>query len=832
MDVDIRTSIAAALGSRHRQQEPIARLHSLWRTLNESVEKLAATIGATGEKFASLPHPTAAQSIVAQELEAERNAQELQQLRRALDDLMPDIEAIERRVNRKTVNIGVIGRAQAGKSTLLRTITGLGPETIPSASLNPTTAARSWILHSPERADAEVSLLTWEEFRDGYLAPLHREAGRDDPVPPTPEAFGSYPYSRLLREASRGRRDSESELIQQKFLKRLCVAQDSFDSYRDLLTGPSRELHVELAELRPFVAYPENDADQFRPYHAVRDVRIFCPFPGVDVEDLVLVDLPGAGEAGLDIDRQFLHDLKNEVDVLLQVKRPTEGHAFFEEQDWEVLKLADAARMGVSVADFVCVVINSDPPHVSGAALHNAVTKAAEIAQRNNFRLLVGDVADDAEAREEIFGPVLQNLANRLVAMDRAAAGAVTNRACRVAEQATALSGRIAAQVSSWEAHVPNEEKALDDQAKRVRNEVALALKSLRGQYDRWGLERKPDPALNAGISDAKERLTKWAAAGFGLGSKEEWLVLVESALAADPGEARDDQCTVARQKIREEFSQIDSSLSSAVDRLHREVADALREHLSMYLVPTGDRPLMALLDTARERQLDTLRSALDELLRFRASYGNVFLRVGGPIVRQITPERVAGLGLEVTSPAAGDQAGGRPADMKSSLYQTARRTVRGAATMQATGAPPLVTAGVAAAEAATGAAQIAADWIGQAQVPDDSAAGLHEVLALAVSQVIDEIEGRMRNVAAELTEVLAAVIDQFYDGFTRAPGVEKEFVKLCGPIRQELWPDTFDGRTDELAAGLADIARAASSSSLAASGIHAAAAEIRPRDR
>lgn len=151
---------------------------------------------------------------------------------------------------------------------------------------------------------------------------------------------------------------------------------------------------------------------------------------------------------------------------------------------------------------------------------------------------------------------------------------------------------------------------------------------------------------------------------------------------------------------------------------------------------------------------------------------------------------------------------------------------------MQATGAPPLVTAGVAAAEAATGAAQIAADWIGQAQVPDDSAAGLHEVLALAVSQVIDEIEGRMRNVAAELTEVLAAVIDQFYDGFTRAPGVEKEFVKLCGPIRQELWPDTFDGRTDELAAGLADIARAASSSSLAASGIHAAAAEIRPRDR
>jgi ABC-type phosphate/phosphonate transport system ATPase subunit len=32
-------------------------------------------------------------------------------------------------VHRETVNIGVIGRTQAGKSTLLRTITGLGPDT-------------------------------------------------------------------------------------------------------------------------------------------------------------------------------------------------------------------------------------------------------------------------------------------------------------------------------------------------------------------------------------------------------------------------------------------------------------------------------------------------------------------------------------------------------------------------------------------------------------------------------------------------------------------------------------------------------------------------------
>src|ERR1039457_2336026 len=117
MEVDIRASIAAALDSRRSQQEPIARLHRAWRALNECVEQLTVTITRTGGQFASLGHPTSGQLTVVSELEAERNAEDLQQLRHALTALTPDIEAIERRVNRKTVNIGVIGRARAGTNS-------------------------------------------------------------------------------------------------------------------------------------------------------------------------------------------------------------------------------------------------------------------------------------------------------------------------------------------------------------------------------------------------------------------------------------------------------------------------------------------------------------------------------------------------------------------------------------------------------------------------------------------------------------------------------------------------------------------------------------------
>ena len=389
MDRDIRASIAAALDRRRAQREPIGRLQAAWLALMESVETLVSTLGETGERFAGVRQPTAEQATVAREIQAEPGAAEIRDLLRAITALTPDLVAIKNRVDRDTVNIGVIGRAKAGKSTLLRTITDLGEEAIPSTELNPTTAARSRILHTPGRADAEITLLTWDEFRDGYLAPLHRDAGCEGPVPPTPDAFASHAYEDL-HKLSRGESGDEGLLSKQKFLERLHVAQDSFSSYRPLLTGPGPPAHHRPAD-RPAPVSSRTRwtrPSQDRPYHAVRDVRIYCAFPEVDVENLMLVDLPGAGEAGLDIDRQFLQDLKNEVDVLLQVKRPGPNDAYFGDADWEVLDLANEARMGVDRHDFVGVVVNTDPAHLEPAYVSNAIEQTLKITERNDIRLL------------------------------------------------------------------------------------------------------------------------------------------------------------------------------------------------------------------------------------------------------------------------------------------------------------------------------------------------------------------------------------------------------------------------------------------------------------
>jgi hypothetical protein len=796
MDGVIRNSIAAALDSRRAQREPIARLYGSWQALASSVETLVTQIGETGQRLAAVHDPA-----------VEPDTAAILELRQAIGALTPDITAIKSRIDRGTVNIGVIGRAKAGKSTLLRTITDLGEETIPSTALNPTTAARSRILHSPGRADAEIALLSWDEFRDGYLAPLHRDAGCEGPPPGTPDEFARHTYEELT---ARGETQDQGLMSQQKFLERLHNAQDSFASYRDLLTGPDRTLTIgALADLRRYVAYPLESGDQQRPYHAVRDVRIYCPFPEVDVENLMLVDLPGAGEAGLDIDRQFLQDLKNEVDVLLQVKRPGPNDAFFGDQDWDVLDLADVARMGVDKRDFVAVVVNTDPAHLEPAYVKNAIEQTLKITERNDLRLLVGDVANPGEVREQVLGPVLRGLAERLAAMDQAAASAVLARAAEVARRAIVVSGDLARQASRWASQVPDEDQALDAKAKELRNDVAATLDSLRKEYAQRVLDRTVVEELDEGITQARQSLMAWAEAGFGCGDKSRWMAVAEPSMVADPGETRDDQCALVRQKIREEFSRVDGSIAATVARLQLRVSQDLRAHLGETLVPAGEQALTELVQRARQQRLETLQAALEELVQFH-TYGNIFLRVGRPIVGEIYPARTRilvdadplGAGLPA-GPAGAAGAAGRKAGR--GLWAESMRTMGRAVT-----GVPVAEAAVAAAEMVTTAAPVIIEMIGHTQLADDTAEGLHQTLTEAFTNAVDQIEELMRAEACGLTEVLASLTDQLFDRIAHTPGIEEEFKRLCGPVRRELWRDVFDGRAAELVAALDQVTGAA----------------------
>jgi hypothetical protein len=137
-----------------------------------------------------------------------------------LDASSNRVDTLNRRVHRDTVNIGVIGMTRAGKSTLLRRLSGLSEEHIPSNEYDSTTAAPSRIFHEPGsgQGHARLTLHNWQTFRDYFLAPLHEQAE----IAPPPHSLAGFRSFNYPKEAAG---IPEGKAIVEPYRKKLRLAE-------------------------------------------------------------------------------------------------------------------------------------------------------------------------------------------------------------------------------------------------------------------------------------------------------------------------------------------------------------------------------------------------------------------------------------------------------------------------------------------------------------------------------------------------------------------------------------------------------------------------------
>jgi Domain of unknown function (DUF4062) len=784
----IGQQIAAALAGRAAQREFVDSLSDGWEYLSQAWARLVGSTADLGVHAAAAQSAGDAAADVFADLSdylaaASDWSQHTVRVSDHIGQCAELVGTLHRRVHRTTVNMGVIGQTYAGKSTLLRKLSGLGEEHIPSNRFSSTTATPTRIFHEPGTTPgrAVLTLHSWESFRAEVLCPLHELARLSQPPPTSIDEFRRFLGYHDDGQVAAGNAGAE------RYRMRLRQARDSLPSYEMLLSGDAKTIGID--ELRPYVAYPAHDdpRSDYRPYHAVRSIDTFCGFPAAGTVSLGLIDLPGTGEAGLDVHGRFLADLRNNADLLFIVKRPE--RAPVTDTDWDVAQLADDAAAGVRRSDFVHQVINRDA-EVPEEFFASALARARIDGARLGIAVSECDIRSStpAQVAEIVLSPVLAKLAERLAYMDRDAVTLVLSELAGTAAEIKSLAAELERRMERWQRHLPDEERRLRMRTLELRNAISADLMKVRDEYARQYESGAPSAELHQGIDQAAEDMRRWLAGGLGAGSTHEWLRQFENAVSADLGRELDHQYNSVRRQLGTAFRGIDASMQQMVDRLWGEVAAVLRGRLTEAIVPEGvdsRAALAAFADAALQVRATALTEATERLLALPNDYGSLFLRVGRPLIRKIA--------WDLNPNVPGDKR--EAAD--EILWNAAGRKV-----VLNSDAPAL-----------TGASQVAQKW--------------NSHLIKTAEQVTFELTQEFHREAQRVLLTLAAATDYFIDDGIISPYGELELERLCRSAQQAIWPADFGGPNPDIAAKL-DILRlrvtetAAAATHLAATAVNA----------
>jgi hypothetical protein len=251
---------------------------------------------------------------------------------------------LRKRFDRGTLNIGVVGLMRQGKSTLLKSLSGLSDDEIPAREGGACTAVRSTVYHQNGSTYARVTFHDEDSFLKEVIGSYYEELGLE-PKPSSLDDFASKPLPELPSDAAT--KQAMYERLRNEYYTHL-------NQYRHLLRANSPHVldQVSTEEIRRYVAHQE-EANRDFAVLAVREVEIFCPFNKSEVEKIALVDIPGLGDLRVGDEKLMLQTLGERVDVVLFVRRPDTVGYQWEERDTKLYDTAKKALNDLPVRSFM-----------------------------------------------------------------------------------------------------------------------------------------------------------------------------------------------------------------------------------------------------------------------------------------------------------------------------------------------------------------------------------------------------------------------------------------------------------------------------------------------
>ena len=326
-----------------------------------------------------------------------------------LQKCLSECRRLEKRFNRETINISVVGRARQGKSRLLQAISGLPDEVIPASNGGDCTGAKSVIANIQGRTCAHIVFYSEVEILDQiqkYLTEvgIARSIGSMSQVGSLEKDFDDYEQT-LSQKTGR----------QQSLFQHLRKYVEHYAEYKDFI-GTEREEDNEQ-NIRKYVAQYDSHMHPTYVYLAVKEVQIFTQFPSSDVGKIVLVDTIGLGDTSLGIREKMVRTLRNDSDAAILVRLPAASGDSIRVEDDELYDLICDAMGTEALSKWLFFALNVAPA-LGNNNSGNAMEKAIGDRKLNYAFVKKVDCGNTEEVENNLLLPILEYLTDNLSDVD------------------------------------------------------------------------------------------------------------------------------------------------------------------------------------------------------------------------------------------------------------------------------------------------------------------------------------------------------------------------------------------------------------------------------
>ena len=553
----LQEQINQILAARKERLSSVVKEKDFWNSISENFSKFSDAVQAAESKNPCLSGLTTKVRASAQ----------------TANDMLKKFSQLTDRFNRDDICIGIGGAARMGKSTFLQAVTGLGDDQIPTSDKFFTTAGRSLIVNATE-AVAIADMHTERSFLEKVIAPMCKEIGIQAPA--------------SLEELEKLNLPQGDTDTQQKFdvIKRLSGAIKKLSSIRPELTG-QKQRQINIKDLRDFVAYPEGGMIKAGKFMAVDKITIYAPFPGSEVKQLRVVDLPGLGEAGRNLAEVQTEGMQDVCDATLLMKRPAGANVEWTLNDTTALDaIKKASPLQNEQPKYTAILANVDGDTEDDA---NACVESIKNQLSKDFEIIRCDARDREAVTSKTMPEILRFLAKNLPDLDNEIFKKTEEEAeqtkkglketleevQRTLGQLTALCKMNFLQLAGF----------LQNQlAAELSNYAKNLQKHAEGTDEEW----------NAEVKRVTDKVKEWITNGCGYGSRQQLVEAVRNNILTQNGLPQ----TVVNQvriAFRKQWEEIDEHLQERIAKILDGFVQAIQKHTNSF-VPEREQKIDQLL--------------------------------------------------------------------------------------------------------------------------------------------------------------------------------------------------------------------------------------------